>query len=64
MERIYRWILIAIVIALVSWGVWYVFSAYNKERVHENGILVKEHTQDKAMLVYVEMNQNFIEERG
>ena len=41
MVRIYRYVLVAIVIALISWGVWYVVSCYNKPSSYEEGVLVR-----------------------
>lgn len=41
MERIYRYVLVAVMIALISWGVWYVISHYNKQSTYEDGVLVR-----------------------
>ena len=41
MRRIYRYVLVAVMIALISWGVWYVFSYYRNQSTYEDGVLVK-----------------------
>ena len=40
MVRIYRYLLVTIMIGLIIWGVWYVVSSYNERRSYEDGILV------------------------
>lgn len=41
MVRIYRYVLVAALIALISWGVWYVISHYQEQSTYEDGVLVK-----------------------
>ena len=41
MERIYRCILVILMVALIGCGVWYVFSVYNQQKLYEDGVLVK-----------------------
>lgn len=42
MVRIYRYVLVTILVGLIIWGVWYVVSSYNEQRSREEGILVLE----------------------
>lgn len=41
MVRIYRYFLVVVLILLISWGVWYVVSNYDKESDYEDGVLVR-----------------------
>ncbi len=41
MVRIYRYVLVTLIIGLIVWGVWYVYSSYNEQRSKEGGTLVK-----------------------
>ena len=45
MVRIYRFVLVAVLIALISWGVWYVVSNYNKQSIYEDGVLVRKEVE-------------------
>ena len=40
MVRIYRYVLVTIMIGLIIWGVWYVLSKYSERRSYNDGILV------------------------
>ena len=40
MIRVYRYVLVTLLIGLIVWGIWYVVSLYNDEGTHEEGILV------------------------
>ena len=40
MERIYRWILVGVLVVLLGWGIWYVVTEYGKQSTYDNGVLV------------------------
>ena len=53
MVRIYRYVLVVILMALILWGVWYVISHYNKQSTYEDGVLVrKEITYGAGYSIY------------
>lgn len=41
MERKYRCVLVVLMVGLIVWGIWYVFSCYNDQRSKEGGTLVR-----------------------
>ena len=49
MERIYRYVLVVVMIALISWGVWYVISHYQEQSTYEDGVLVRVEPEDRTV---------------
>lgn len=41
MEKIYRYVLVTILIVLLIWGIWYIYACYQGKGAHEEGILVE-----------------------
>ena len=41
MVRIYRYVLVTLIIGLLVWGIWYVYSCYSEQRSKEGGTLVR-----------------------
>ena len=41
MVRIYRYVLVAVLIALIAWGIWYVVFHCQKQSTYEEGVLVR-----------------------
>jgi hypothetical protein len=41
MVRIYRYLLVVVLVALIAWGIWYVISHYQEQSTYEDGVLVR-----------------------
>ena len=39
MGKIYRCVIVGLMVILIVWGVWYVFSCFKEQGSHEDGVL-------------------------